>query len=168
MSANTPALIRLAEEQAEALKLRATGMTYRQIAEQQGVHESTAKRRVDSALAATVQEPADELRTLEAHRLDLLFQIAAQQASNGKLVAIDRCLAIMDRRAKLLGLDAPIRIEEHVITEDAVDAEIRRLEGELAANDPSPDGMADRSPTGEDSAAGIAAAPTGSTEARDG
>ena len=115
----TPALIRLAEEQAEALRLRASGMTYRQIAEHQGVHESTAKRRVDSALAATVQEPADELRTLEAHRLDLLLQIAVSQAANGKLVAIDRCLAIMERRARLLGLDAPIRVEEHVITETA-------------------------------------------------
>lgn len=143
----TPALIRLAQEQAEALRLRATGQTYRQIAEYQGVHESTAKRRVDSALAATVQEPADELRTLEAHRLDLLFQIAANQAANGKLVAIDRCLTIMERRARLLGLDAPMRVEQHVINEDVIDQEIRRLEAELAANDP--DRMGDRSASGE-------------------
>ncbi len=45
------------------------------------------------------------------------------------LDAIDRLLKIQDRRAKLLGLDAPKKVE--VITIDAIDAEIARLTAEL-------------------------------------
>jgi hypothetical protein len=45
------------------------------------------------------------------------------------LHAMDRALKIADRRAKLLGLDAPKQVE--VFTVDAVTAEIQRLEAEL-------------------------------------
>jgi len=46
------------------------------------------------------------------------------------LQAIDRMIRIMERRAKLLGLDAPTKVE--VITLDVIEAEIRRLNDELA------------------------------------
>lgn len=49
------------------------------------------------------------------------------------LAAIDRLLKIGDRRAKLLGLDAPQRLE--VLTIDAIDAQIRGLTEQLAALD---------------------------------
>lgn len=45
------------------------------------------------------------------------------------LQAIDRALKIQERRAKLLGLDAPAKVE--MLTIDAIDAEIRRLQAEL-------------------------------------
>ena len=47
------------------------------------------------------------------------------------LAAIDRLLKIQDRRAKLLGLDAPTRVQ--VMTVDVVDAEIARLTAELGS-----------------------------------
>lgn len=83
----------------------------------------------------TLQEPADELRRIEGERLDRLFEVAFAKATGDgdrALVAIDRCLTIQARRAALLGLDAPIRIEEHVISEDAIDAEVRRLSEQMA------------------------------------
>lgn len=46
-----------------------------------------------------------------------------------KLAAIDRIVKISERRAKLLGLDAPTKIE--VLTLDVIDAEIARLTAEL-------------------------------------
>jgi hypothetical protein len=49
----------------------------------------------------------------------------------GELLAIETCRRLIVERRKLLGLDRPPRIE--VITLDAVDEEIRRLEAELAA-----------------------------------
>lgn len=47
------------------------------------------------------------------------------------LAAIDRLLKIQDRRAKLLGLDAPQKLE--VLTIDAIDAAIADLNTQLAA-----------------------------------
>jgi hypothetical protein len=41
-----------------------------------------------------------------------------RQAIRGDRLAVDRCLQITDRRARLLGLDAPIRIQQQVVTED--------------------------------------------------
>lgn len=135
--------INLTLEQREALELRAAGATFDEIAHEQGVNKSTAKRRVDAALDATLREPADELRELEAHRLDRLWTVAYQIVANrdarpgSRLFALDRCLAVSERRSKLLGLDAPTRREDvvHVITEDAMDAAIRQLEADLGEND---------------------------------
>jgi hypothetical protein len=50
------------------------------------------------------------------------------------LTAIDRLLKIQERRAKLLGLDAPARHE--VVTLDALDTEIARLSAELGRTAP--------------------------------
>jgi hypothetical protein len=52
------------------------------------------------------------------------------------LHALDRLLRFDDHEAKLTGLYAPSRSRVEVITPETVEAEITRLEGELAANDP--------------------------------
>jgi hypothetical protein len=57
------------------------------------------------------------------------------------LAAIDRVLKIMERRAKLLGLDAPIRHE--VITVSQIDAEIAELTARLTEAGLPPDVLAD-------------------------
>lgn len=44
---------------------------------------------------------------------------------------------VQERRAKLLGLDAPAKARVEVVTEDMVDAEIRRLTEKLDLNDRS-------------------------------
>ncbi|WP_328403905.1 hypothetical protein OHS70_33995 [Streptomyces sp. NBC_00390] len=54
----------------------------------------------------------DELRQLEADRLDRLFFVAYKKAVRDQdLTAIDRTLRIMERRARLLGLDMPAKTE---------------------------------------------------------
>jgi predicted transcriptional regulator len=118
----------------EALKLRSRGYTYQQIADHMGCSKPTAYARVKRALASIPAEAVEEYRRLEGERLDNLLAIATHQAMTKKsLFAIDRCLAIMDRRARLLGLDAPTKHE--VLTLDAVTAEIRRLEAQLGEAD---------------------------------
>ena len=131
------------EEQAHldtaALRLRSLGFSYQAIADQMGVTKATAYNRCQRALAAIPAEAVDEFRRLEGQRLDLLLEKAMEKAlseEKGALFAIDRVLAIMDRRAKLMGLDAPVRTE--VITLDYIQAEIQRLEatlGEIDDND---------------------------------
>lgn len=128
--------VRLTERERQVLDLRITGKSFREIAEIVGyANEGGAYKAVQRALQATIQEPADELRRIEGERLNELFEVAFARATGGgdkALLAIDRCLQIQARRAALLGLDAPIRIEEHVISEDAVDAELRRLSEQIA------------------------------------
>lgn len=142
-----------ADRDSQAARLRAEGKTYEQVANALGfVDRSHARKAVQRALLATVQEAGDELRTLELERLNLLLDKAWQVMetvhfahSQGRVVklddtplidsaptlaAMDRILRIMERRAKLLGLDAPVK--HTVLTIDAIDAEIQRLEQEQA------------------------------------
>lgn len=59
---------------------------------------------------AEAAETIDEIRGIEAFRLDQLQVVAWRQAMNGDLSATDRVLRIMERRAKLQGLDAPTQL----------------------------------------------------------
>jgi hypothetical protein len=132
--------IALIEKQAHALQLRKAGKTFDQIAQALGyASPSGAYQAVTSALQATLQEPADDLRRLEVERLNRLFDVAYDKAvdpdQKGAMFAVDRCLAIMDRRAKLLGLDAPIRKTIEIVDDSAIDREIERLVAQLAEND---------------------------------
>jgi hypothetical protein len=62
------------------------------------------------AIQRTVNEAVEQVRRLEALRLDELTVGVYEKALGGDLPAIDRTLQIMARRARLLGLDAqPVR-----------------------------------------------------------
>jgi hypothetical protein len=58
------------------------------------------------------------------------------------LNAIDRLEKLIARRGKILGYEAPARSRIEVITEDAVDAELRRLEQEIAERERADSGAA--------------------------
>lgn len=99
------------DRQLRALELRKAGWGYDQIAEECGYRDrSGAYRAVARALKATLREPAADVRRLEVERLDALLKGLWTAASQGDNYAIDRALKIMDRRAALLGLDAPRRV----------------------------------------------------------
>jgi hypothetical protein len=100
-----------AEKRLKALELRRAGWDYRAIAKEVGwkspssAHEAI-KREVDGRLT----EAADALRALEAERLDWMWRecvAVMEEQPHWKLWAIDRMLKIMERRAKLFGLDQP-------------------------------------------------------------
>ncbi|MFI8865332.1 hypothetical protein ACIGNW_00215 [Streptomyces sp. NPDC053707] len=122
-----------AERDAEAARLRARGYTYQQIAEELGwSNKGDAHHAVKRVLTETVKEAGDEIRAIELARLDHLHTSAMDvlerehfTVSNGRVVsldgsgplpddgpvlaAIDRLLKIQERRARLLGLDAPTK-----------------------------------------------------------
>jgi orotate phosphoribosyltransferase-like protein len=96
--------------------LRRQGRTMAQIARELGV--STATISIDvRAMQVEWQElhrrDHDAWMMTELAKLDALEAAAWEQvaASKGRMFGIDRVLAIMDRRAKLLGLDAPTKID---------------------------------------------------------
>ena len=105
------ATIRKQERQVQALELRRKGNTYPQIAKALGIVQSTAFRLVHEALITTIQEPADAVRTLELQRLDFLTKKLETRISLGEDRAVNTLLKVMDHRAKLLGLYAPLTIQ---------------------------------------------------------
>ena len=90
----------------QVLELRRAGMTFQQIADEVGYADrSNAHAAYKRAIARAFQQPAAEVRELEADRLDRLQLAVWARALRGDLAAVDRVLKISERRARLLGLD---------------------------------------------------------------
>ena len=106
--------VKAAERRQEAVKLRIAGATFQQIGDRlgmtrQGAHV-TIKRYLYETAKAT-EESADELRVLELQRLDALQASHWSDAMKGDIQKTLAILRIMNRRAALMGLDAPVRAE---------------------------------------------------------
>jgi len=106
----------IAARRVQALNLRKAGASYRAIAQQLGVDVSTAWSDVQAelgALRALATTAAEDVRALELQRLDALtaglFVKATQQGGDAR--AVMALVRVSDRRAKLLGLDAPVKVQ---------------------------------------------------------
>jgi hypothetical protein len=132
-----------ARKDALAAELRARGMPLWEIAGKLGYsNESGASKAIARALAAVPAEGVAELRALECERLDqltrqlftlldtkypllipgreLVDQNGAPVADPGPILAVvDRLMRISQRRARLLGLDAPVKRETEELTQPA-------------------------------------------------
>lgn len=106
------------ERDLQALKLRHAGATYDEIGQTLGIDRSMAHRAVARAIKDALGEPARAVVDLEVSRLDRLLMAVWPEAMDGNLAAIDRVLAISTRRARLLGLDAPVRTHQGFIGAD--------------------------------------------------
>ena len=100
-----------AERKRNALELRLAGASYRDIADALQVSPATALQDCKEALADIPAQQADEMRTVELSRLDRLQRAVWPRAIKGDLQAVDRAIKIIDRRAKLFGLDAPQQVQ---------------------------------------------------------
>jgi hypothetical protein len=121
--------------------------------EENGPSESRAGAAIKRAMARAVRFASDETRALELQSYDELeaicwreLQARHQLVQNGRIIVdleglplldkrllmeiVDRIMKIKERRARILGLDAPTKAE--ILTVDSVDAEIAKLERELA------------------------------------
>ncbi len=123
----------LRERRRKALQLKIHGATYEQIADQlvdeDGKREyydkSHARRDVSKALREITEQESKEFlakreeeKILSNERLDLLLRSGLlEKATSGsdnwevRLKAIDRVIRVEERRARLLGLDAPVKQE---------------------------------------------------------
>lgn len=94
----------------EALHKRIEGKTYRTIGLELEISHEQARQDVAEALAevnARQQDAAVLLRTQEREKLDLMEENLYPHVISGRPDAILTALKIMERRARLLGLDAP-------------------------------------------------------------
>lgn len=111
-SKTSPRRLKAVDKQREALELRKSGWCYADIAEKLGYTTSEgAYQAVKTALDKMLREPAEECRKVEDERLNTLFNKVYDRAKEtGEDKDITQCLAIMNRRARLLGLDAPTKV----------------------------------------------------------
>ena len=89
------------------------GQTYRQMVETLHCSLSTISQDVGVIVARWQEEQValvGQQRQVELQRLDVVLQAVWEKACTGDLFAIDRYLKIAERRAKLLGLDAPAKV----------------------------------------------------------
>lgn len=120
-----------------AVELRLTGATFETIALQLGyANRSGAKKAVERGLrqeyeAAT--ESREALRQTMHARLERLLVGSWKAAAAGDRNAVQNVIALLDRIAKLHGLDAPAQHKLTVSSE--LDAEIEQLITELASRE---------------------------------
>ena len=144
----------LVDKETKVLELRRAGLTWQRISEETGYADATgAYAAYKRAIRRTQQQPADELREQELDRIDRLQLAAWPNAMKGSERAILAIVRLMERRAKLLGLDAPTRIQQDVTTwtgDESIDRAVRDLAALLTANDADSSGeSAMAEPTGE-------------------
>jgi hypothetical protein len=105
--------INAAERRAKVIELRKAGGSYRAIAVSVGVSPEQVRRDLNASLAGLLQEEAGAMagmRQLESERLDALtlsFWEGAVKLKDPEAAGI--ILKCMDRRAKLFGLDSPVK-----------------------------------------------------------
>lgn len=137
-NANTSSRVQLnrAARHTEWLTLFAHGMPYAAIAARYEVNESSVREVVRASLKDSAKhrrELADEALELQIQRLETILRahmpIAvdtknkhAQSVKSAQIV-----LNVLDRLAKLLGIDEPIRAEVTVRVRDELDDELHRL-----------------------------------------
>lgn len=101
--------IEAAEKQSFAMELRKLGFTYEEIAKKVGyASRGAAHTAVQSGLQKIITEGGEELLALERERVESMWLGIFPVACKGNIDAIDTCLKLMDKRARLHGLDATI------------------------------------------------------------
>lgn len=134
-AALTPKREELATRRRKVAELRLQHWTETEIAEALGVSQPTISRDLAHIRDEWREERVrsyDDWVAEELAKLAVLERTLLPEAILEGGQAVDRVLSVMDRRARLLGLDKPQLHEHTIVTEDALDAEIRRLEERLA------------------------------------
>lgn len=98
----------------KAIALRLAGLGYAAIGQKLGISTAAAFRAVDYVLKQSAKHRAEAGATIldaELERLDRLQTAGWSRALNGDPESIRACLAVITQRAKLLGIEAPNRLE---------------------------------------------------------
>ena len=112
--------IKALERSAMATDLRKAGATYPAIGERLGITPAAAYKAVMRYLANTVDDQRadiEALRAIELQRLDTMQFGIWRRVIEGDDKAISIALNIQTRRAALLGLDAPKKVEANIHVE---------------------------------------------------
>lgn len=122
------------EVMVQASQLRAAGATFREVGEALGIDPTWARTLVLRALEAAKYEAADLMRVQEGQRLDRMQRSVWRDAVNGDIAAVNTVLRIMDRRARLFGLDSPVKVDA-TVSVGPIDEDLERIDKMLEAGD---------------------------------
>lgn len=124
-----------AEERVTAYELRLKGLTIRGVAARMGCSRSKVEALIREEIDARVIPVADEVRKFEVDRLDAWLSRLEERMDQGedpvKLVSV--AIKVSERRARLLGLDAPERADFTVHQVTAEDVALSQLISEAKA-----------------------------------
>lgn len=98
----------------QALELRLRGRNYNQIADELGISVGAAYKDVTLELAelrTTTTEKAEAVRDMELKRLDMAIGGLEARLEEGDPQVVAAWVKVSESRRKLLGLDAPVKIE---------------------------------------------------------
>lgn len=127
------------DKERRVLELKLAGITFDRIAEQVGYTDgSAACKAYNRALKRTLQEPAQEVREAELLRLDKILSGIWRDAISGDTRAALTAVKVIQERAKLLGLYAPIKTETEITAYMGgtdIDREVERLARLLKSSD---------------------------------
>ncbi|QDH92786.1 Rnase E [Gordonia phage Bakery] len=123
------------EREARCLELFLAGAKYVHIAKEVGFREpQSARRAIERAIARRRQERddlADEASTIMLDQLDMLYRAhittALDRKNPDQYKATEQVLRVLDRKAKLQGINAPVQVETTVRVKDELDDEIATL-----------------------------------------
>lgn len=130
--------------QEEVLELRQARLTYRQIAKALGITHQTAMTLHQRALQYVDKipegfTPAQWRRIEEAQYIDGVLRRYMEIADNAEkpmdaVTALNGAHRYVDSLIKLQGLNAPLRVETTIITNNTLEAELLRVESEIAGD----------------------------------
>jgi hypothetical protein len=109
------------------LEMRRSGFSSQQIADNLGIEWEDAvpiiREVMDGIVSATTENVASG-RALDLLRIDEAIKAVSPAADMGDPKSIDALMKLLDRRAKLAGLDAPTRSQSQTIFAQYTEAEL--------------------------------------------
>lgn len=100
------------ERRKKMLEMRLAGFTFQAISDELGyAGRNAAQADYARVIDSYTQPAAADLIALDAARLDAMLTGLWPTARRGQLGSVDRVLRIMERRARLLGLDAKATLD---------------------------------------------------------
>lgn len=118
----------------KAVKMRIAGHSPDDIASELGyVSPAAASADIYEAISKQLTTPdqnVEVLREIECRRMDQMLLALQPGIERGNPRSVEIAIRILERRAKMLGLDSATKVE--LLTVDAIDAQIAKLTEQMA------------------------------------
>ena len=118
------------EKEVKVVNMRRLGFTFEAIAKEVGyVNAGGAYKAFQRGMREIIVEDVEEIRLVELDRLDIAQRAIMPAVMKGRIPAINTMLKLSERRARLLGLDAPVKheLEVNYFERDVIDSEYAEL-----------------------------------------
>ena len=153
MAENTPNVINLDpalfEKERQVVQYRQTGATFDAIAKKLGYADESGARLAFKRAMERMRDDAlnNEMRELHRQRLEVALTAIWPDVVKGDLEAIKVMLKILERDAKLYGIDAPVKTEVEVTSYDGnlLRQRTREIVQAIREISGSPDSVGERS-----------------------